>query len=243
MGGRKLIVDAHNHVGVRIGRSQTGEELVARMDRAGVDKAVIFPFIERPDNDFIAQAVSEFPNRLIGFACVNPWADNAIDEIERAVRRLHLKGLKLHPVLHGFAMDNHGVVDPIFKKCMELDIPIIAHGTGDNPFSMPHQFEEMARTFPDVTLIMAHAGFMQATDQAIRTAKRCKNVILDMTAANSVDVSDSVEAVGPERVLLGSDTPFMDLEVEMLKVKLALPDPAARKLVMGENILRILRML
>lgn len=39
---------------------------------------------------------------------------------------------------------------------------------------------------------------------------------------------------------MGFDTPFMDLEVEMLKMKLAVPDPALQKLIMGENTLRIL---
>lgn len=235
-----MIVDIHNHVGLRVGKSQTGPELIQRMDRAGVDKAVMFPFIEQPDNDFIAQEAAKFPDRLIGFACVNPWTKNAVSEIERAVKELKLKGLKLHPVLHGFGMDNHSLMDPIFEKCQELKIPILAHGCGDNAFSMPHQFEEMAKTFPKVTLIMAHAGFMQATDQARRAAKRCPNIILDMTSTTSTEVAMGIEAIGPERIVMGSDTPFMDLEVEMLKMKLVAPDPAVQKLIMGENTLRIL---
>jgi len=46
---------------------------------------------------------------------------------------------------------------------------------------MSQQFEEMAKSFLKVTLTMAHAGFMQATDQASCTAKRCHNIILDIT--------------------------------------------------------------
>jgi len=237
-----MVVDFHNHVGIRVGKQQTAEELVNSMDRAGVDKAVIFPFVENPDNDYIAQTVKKFPDRVIGFACINPWLPGALDELRRSVKELGLKGLKLHPLLHGYAIDNHQLVDPVFKACQEMDIPIIAHG-GESLFTMPHAFEEMARTFPKVKLIMAHAGFMYSTDQAIRAAKRNENLYLDMTATTAWDVTHAVEEVGPERILMGSDTPFMHYEVEMKKIEMAIPDPGIRKMIMGENALNLLGML
>lgn len=235
-----MIVDIHNHVGIRVGRSQTGAELIKKMDRAGVDKSVIFSFVEQPDDDFIAKEVAAFPDRLIGFACVNPWMrEEALNEIERSVTELGLKGLKLHPLLHGAQMDNIELMGPIFEKCEKLNIPIIAH-SGDSVFSLPIQFEEIAKVFPKVTLIMAHAGFMQSVGQARRAAKRCPNIILDMCAGTSVDIIDAVNEIGPERIVLGSDSPFTDVEVEMLKVKLAVSDPAVQKMIMGENAARIL---
>lgn len=237
-----MVVDVHNHIGVRVGKQQTVEELVKSMNRAGVDKAVAFPFVENPDNNYIAEAVKKFPDKIIGFGCVNPWVPTAIEELERSVTELGLKGLKLHPLLHGYAIDNHSLVDPIFEACEKLNIPIIAHGA-ESLFTMPHAFEEMARTFPNVKLIMAHAGFMYSTDQGIRAAKRNKNLYLDMTATTAWDVTHAVEEVGPERVLMGSDTPFMYHEVEMKKVEMAISDPQVRKMVMGENALRLLDML
>jgi predicted TIM-barrel fold metal-dependent hydrolase len=235
-----MIVDIHNHVGIRVGRSQSGAELIKKMDRAGVDKAVIFSFVEQPDDDFIAREVVAFPDRLVGFACVNPWMrDAAVSEIERSVTKLGLKGLKLHPLLHGAQMDNIELMGPIFDKCEKLGVPIIAH-SGDSVFSLPIQFEEIARVFPKVTLIMAHAGFMQSVGQARRAAKRCPNIILDMCAGTSVDITDAVAEIGPERVVMGSDSPFTDVEVEMLKVKLAVPDVGIQKMILGGNAARIL---
>lgn len=79
----------------------------------------MFPFIEQPGNDFIVQKAAKFPDRLIDFACISPWTKNVISKIERAVKKLKLKGLKLHPllhVLHGFTIDNHDLMDPIFEK-------------------------------------------------------------------------------------------------------------------------------
>ena len=61
-----LIIDAHNHLGDRPGARQTGAELVAKLDAAGVDKAVVFPFVEGNfTNDFVNDAYRQFPDRLI----------------------------------------------------------------------------------------------------------------------------------------------------------------------------------
>ena len=50
-------IDAHNHLGVRHGASQSGAELVKRLNQAGVDRAVAFPFVEGSiDNEVIAEA-------------------------------------------------------------------------------------------------------------------------------------------------------------------------------------------
>ncbi len=60
-----LVIDAHNHIGVRHGAAQTGLELVAKMDAVGVDKAVVLPFVEGTiDNSVIQREVQTAPDRL-----------------------------------------------------------------------------------------------------------------------------------------------------------------------------------
>ena len=40
------IIDAHNHIGDRRGRKgQSAEEIIAKMDEAGIDQAVVFPYV------------------------------------------------------------------------------------------------------------------------------------------------------------------------------------------------------
>jgi predicted TIM-barrel fold metal-dependent hydrolase len=73
-----LIIDAHNHVGgpdKGDHAKQSPKEIVATMDKVGIDKAVIFPFNEinlgisfSLANDYIASAMKRYPDRLIGFA-------------------------------------------------------------------------------------------------------------------------------------------------------------------------------
>ena len=125
-----MIIDSHNHLGGGP-RQQTPEALLALMDRAGVDRAVAFPYVEVLDpghNDWMAEAVARYPDRLIGYAAVNPWQVGAADEVRRAVLEKGLRGLKLHPFLHGYSLAQHDLLDPIFEVCRDLGIPLVIHG-------------------------------------------------------------------------------------------------------------------
>jgi len=238
-----MIVDCHNHIGLPWEKGfarQSAEELIERMNKAGVDRCVAFPFPQFCDNLYIVQSVKKFPDRIIGFANINPLSKPDADkELEHLIQEQGLKGLKLHPVWHGFPVDDLILLGPIFTVCSHLKIPVLIH-SGDNILCTPLQFEELAKEFPNVTIIMAHSGFMNLTGQALRVAKRNRNIVLDMTAATSLQVTEAIEVIGPARVLMGSDTPFMHFEVEMKKMELAVPDIGQRKLVMGGNIMRII---
>ena len=236
-----MIIDSHNHIGPRPGQ-QGVETLIAHMDRAHVDRAVVFPYVEALDpghNDWIAQAVARHPDRLIGYAAVNPWREGAADEVRRAVQEKGLRGLKLHPFLHAYSIAQHDLVDPIFEVCRALRIPVVVHGAGEWS-NMPLQFDEMARTFPDLTIVIAHMGTIWGFQEALLVAARRPNILLGTALAFSGFVQTAVERVGAEKVLMETDSPVQAFEAEIAKIEIAVPDPVARALVMGGNIARIL---
>lgn len=74
----------------------TPEMLIAHMDCAGVDKAVILqgPFYGEL-NDYVAGAVYDYPNRLAGMACYDPWSCNANSYFEEQIAGMNFTGLKL----------------------------------------------------------------------------------------------------------------------------------------------------
>ena len=75
-----MIVDMHNHLGVpaRTRLGQTPAQLLHRIDRAGIEKAVVFPFpFGYPNNEYVAEAVHRHPDRFIGFVMVSPFAPEA----------------------------------------------------------------------------------------------------------------------------------------------------------------------
>ena len=67
-------------------------------------------------------------------------------------------------------------------------------------------------------------------------------MILDQTAATSQQFRDALENIEPERIVWGSDSPYMDERVELEKTRVAIADQDRhiQELIMGENILRIL---
>jgi predicted TIM-barrel fold metal-dependent hydrolase len=236
-----MIVDVHNHIGEITGARQTVEQLLTHMDEAGVDKCVVFAWPQWPDNDYVVEAAAKYPKRILPFACVNPWSPDAVSKLERLFEERRVVGLKLHPLLQGYALDNLELIGPLMELCEKHRAPVLIHGMADNPFTMPLQFQEVAGGYPGVTLIMAHSGFLWGVGQALRVAKRCSNLFLETSVTDATDVRAMVETLGPERVIMGTDTPFGFHDMEMAKIARAVEDPEARRLIMGENILGLLR--
>ena len=76
-------------------------------------------------NDYVANVVKKYPDQFIGFASVDPWKEaEAVQELERAVKDLGLRGLKLHPISQAF-FPNDQRFYPLWEKCVELDIPAL----------------------------------------------------------------------------------------------------------------------
>lgn len=234
------IVDAHNHIGIRHGATQSALELLAKMNAVGVERAVILPFVEGTiDNNVIALEAATDPDRLIPFCSVNPWdGKKAIAEIRRCVEDLGFKGLKLHPTLHGYRLGDHGLMDPIFSAARDLGIIITSHGASDL-YNNPAEFSEMAGTFPDVPLMMVHMGYFWETDLATKMSGRHPNLYLDTSRAPIFEIMEAINEIGPEKVIWGTDSPFVDYELEFTKMS-RIEDSAAYELVVGGNITRLL---
>jgi predicted TIM-barrel fold metal-dependent hydrolase len=216
----------------------TAADLLALEDRAGIDMAVVMPQIEeRCDNKRVAEAVAG-EERLLGCACVNPNYVTAVDELKQAITEWGLSGLKLMAMRQNFFVAS-AVVDPLMGQARELGIPVTIH-SGRTPCH-PDEIGQVARRFPEVTLIMDHMGYPGATNAAIEVAKACPNVYLGTTriAFEPEFVRAAVEAVGPERIVFGSNGPSIwpDLALECLK-RLDLGSEA-EALVFGENLAKI----
>ena len=235
-----MIIDAHNHLGFRYDLGMSTDDLLRRLDRAGVDKAVCFAQPVVWDNDYVLRAAKEHPDRIIPFAGIDPWGKTAAEAVRRCFE-LGARGLKLHPVRDSYSLAEPRLVNPLFEVCAEWQAPIISHGMNEWS-NTPWQFNEMAQRFPQVTLIMAHGGHNWLRDDAIEVVRRHPNLYVETSVMYSDYVSRYVEQISPERVLMGTDTPTEVHEVEMRKIEAAVPDPAKRALVMGGNIARILRL-
>jgi predicted TIM-barrel fold metal-dependent hydrolase len=246
------LIDAHAHLGHSLfGFGQSLGELLASMAECGVVQSVVVPLKPRdyhlgPENDRIASAVRAHPDRLHGFARVDPWQGaDALRELRRGLDDLGLVGLYLHPFEEQFAA-NDEIVFPLLTELRERGLPLLLAG-GYPGFSHPSQIGDLARQFPDVTIIATHGGQLNISGLLLADAGRMlranPNVIMETSGIYREDfIEDTVAELGPERVVFGSNAPYMDQGFEAARVRLAHFDAAAKTAIGSENIQRILRL-
>ena len=177
-------------------------------------------------NDYISEIVTSYPGRFIGFAAIDPWQGKAsVEELERAVKDLSLRGLKLHPVQQAFHPNDEKFY-PLYEKAMELNIPVLFHsgmaasGSGmaggggmKLKYSAPIPgMDDVAADFPHLTVIMAHPGWPWIEEQ-IAVALHKPNVYLDLSGwlprYIPKQLLDEANTRLQDKVLFGSDYPFI----------------------------------
>ncbi|MEM7124485.1 MAG: amidohydrolase family protein [Pseudomonadota bacterium] len=137
-------------------------------------------------NEFVADYVGRFPDRAIGFACVDPHDDDAPEELERAVIELGLRGLKISPVYAGY--------DPwskeawrLYEVANRLAIPLLWHQSAAYPaasmleYGNPILLDKIARAFPDLPMIIAHVGQPWIGETVVLLRKH-KQLFADLSA-------------------------------------------------------------
>ncbi|MEM6430155.1 MAG: amidohydrolase, partial [Deinococcota bacterium] len=91
-------------------------------------------------------------------------------------------------------------------------------------------------------VLIAHMGTVWNVTEALLVAKRTANIYLETSSTQLIEVRMAYRDVGPEKIIMGTDWPGSDFEMERLKMRKAVPDDAHRKLVEGGNLLRLLKM-
>ncbi len=234
-----MILDPHNvihMVGNDPSERASAARLVADMDRGKVDRCGIYC----TDNQVVDDAVKKYPDRLWGMAWIIPSDFGALEELENCLKVRKFKGLKLNATKSLATLRPNSVMNEIFAMLVDYDVVLLGHSAeGDHIFSLPYQFEQVARAFPKLKIIMAHIGAPDDCEEAIRVATWNKNVYLGSHAAPGSVIREAVKRAGADKVILGTDWPYQDFEVEIKKMEMAVPNPADLKLVLGENTRRL----
>ncbi|HYY87886.1 MAG TPA: amidohydrolase family protein [Chloroflexota bacterium] len=233
-----------------LGYGQSEAELLARLDAADVERAVVCPVKPRgyhlaPANDLVAEAAAR-QQRFVGLARVDPhFEDDALRELDRAVETLGLRGLFLHPWEETFRV-NDPRVDPLLRRCADLDVPVLI-ATGYPWLSEAAQVGDLARRFPSVPIVMTHGGQINISGlgqaDAFDVLRRYPNVNIETSGVYRQDfLLDVATDLGAERVLFGSNSPRMDMRLEVQRARWADLPEAARALILGNNAWRVFRL-
>ncbi len=168
---------------------QPFETFLLQMDVAGIERAVLLPVacrrarqVDVGTNEQIAELCAKSP-RLIGFASVDPGVKTAPSDLERAVRTLHLEGLKLDPALQDF--DSGGPEAwAVYEAAEALEIPVLIHtGLSWAPGSAlerghPLRLESAIRRYARLNFVLAHFAWPWVWE-AVALAMKYPNVFLD----------------------------------------------------------------
>ena len=252
------VVDADCHISPtpQGGNSISFEELLRRMDRAGVDKALTWlqPPYERGQvtegNAYVAEATRAHPDRILGFGWADPHLglDRALAETKRCLYDYGFPGVKINGAQNEFIIDDDRTVMPVIEEIAKANGILALHIGGDSPErTHPWRAANIARRYPDLPILIIHIGgaaFHDLSRASIEIAREHPTMTLIGSAVRAPSILTAVKTLGPERVCFGSDTPFEFMHVEVAKYHALLDDHLGSKPmadVMGGNILRVLR--
>ena len=120
---------------------------------------------------------------------------------------------------------------------------VLSHTWESDPTCGPLLFEDLARQYPGARIILGHSGVTRkGYEEALQVARKCDNVFLDITGSQSHDgiLERCAAEVGSERILFGSDLPFLEAAMAIGRVAFArLPDNQ-KEAILGLNFRRLL---
>jgi predicted TIM-barrel fold metal-dependent hydrolase len=230
------------------------EDSLARLlgvaDEAEMDTIVIMPKAEvEAQNERLAREIAGNA-RLLGCAMIDPHRATAVAEVRHFVNDRGFKGIKLMAAIHQFDLDDEPLVRPVVEAAAELGIVVSIHSGRAN--CHPDRIGTIAGWIPQTPIVMDHMGFPDNLAEGIAQAKAHPNIVMGTTILrfhkrwgddpNTVapwEVKEALDALGPERIVLGSNYPeYRPIQVMNALRRLQLGGEA-ESLIFGENLGRI----
>lgn len=246
------------------------DQLLARMDELGVEKAVIMRGAFPAYNTDLQKVVRQYPDRFVAFAgwdlempAGSPPHETwqSIEALETGLRDLGCVGAgefdlgRFHPTPVGEAWT--GFI-PTMELCRKYNVPAMFHTSYDGSpipltYKNPLAFEALASEYRDVPVLIAHMGKFDTSyfEAAMMLARKCRNVYLTTSNTRREFIERAVEEIGPERIIFGSDWSMQhgilggrkgfDVYAENIeRVREAALSQRDKELILGENLAGLL---
>lgn len=238
----------------------TAEQLIAKMDKAGIDRGVVmsnayyfdsvrpetvvdaYPKV-RAENDWTAEQVEQFPDRLIGFCSFNPLKDYALEELNRCAATGNFEGLKMNfnAAQLDFKIPDHvKKVRLVMEEANKKKLPMIIHVRSSPTYGAEDAgifLRELVGAAPDVPIQIAHlwggenfsASALAVYAEAVAAKDPLtKNLYFDISGAwqyaqpeEMQEIVQRIRQIGADRILYGSDgAPAESLKAFLEKVPL-----------------------
>jgi predicted TIM-barrel fold metal-dependent hydrolase len=243
----KAVVSIGDFYKIPMACDGTAEGLLESGRRGGIGQFIVFSAAGTPGqvesiNNYISAVCQKHPE-FTGFGTLHRDMKNSGDEIERLIG-LGLKGIKLHPDMQQFNIDDGAMMD--IYAILEGRLPVVFH-TGDYRYSFSHpaRLARVLDNFPKLIAVAAHFGGWSVYDLALEYF-RGRFCYLDVSSAipylGYTRAEELIRIYGAERILFGSDYPMWDPAAELRRfhhLKLPAED---KDLILYKNARRLLRL-
>lgn len=249
------IIDADCHIssGKHDAIAITVDDLLARMERSGVEQALIWlkpPYNKEiePENRAVYQAVQAHPGKFYGFGWTNPrlGREKALQAIKQSFEEYGFYGIKFNGAQDDYVIDDEQLVLPLIEVAARYGKVLAFHiGADFYENTHPYRLGHLAARFPETRFVMIHmggAGTPSLERSAIETAARYPNITLIGSNIHENAIARAIRALGPDRLCFGSDTPFRMMHVQLAMYKALLEDfdQVTCEKVLGANLAALL---
>lgn len=237
------------------------ESLLRHLDREDVGRACLINYVS-PDvmgftaevNDWITSYTRDHRDRLLPVGSVHPEVTPDVEAETLRILELGIRMIKIHPPHQRFAPNDYLGKTPalagLYSLCQRRGIPVMVHtGTSifpraRNVFADPMAVDDVAVDFPELKLILAHAGRPLYGETATFLARRHRNVHLDLSGIPPRMIPRYVPGFDrlPTKLLWGTDWPspgVVSMSDNIRAFRQLVPDPSVQKLVLEQNAARL----
>ncbi len=217
----------------------TVSDLLLMEESAGIDHFIVQSVATTPHqvgriNDFIAESVANSGGKITGLGTLHPDSKDIKGDVQHLLE-LGLKGVKLHPDIQQFKIDDYRCLK-IYELCEQEKLPILMH-TGDHryDFSNPNRLLPVMEIYTELTVIGAHFGGWSVWEEAAEKLSRLPNLYVDCSSSLPYISSDTaktlVHTYGVDKVLFGTDYPMWSPSDELEKFfKIGLTEEENKKI-------------
>ncbi len=239
----KAVAGTDNFYGGKSFCKGTTSDLLVEGVNAGIDHFIVQSVATTPKqvksiNDFIADEVAKSNGKMTGLGTLHPDSDNIKGDVEYLVS-LGLKGVKLHPDIQRFKIDDYRCLK-IYELCEEKGLPVLMH-TGDYryDFSNPNRLLPVLKIYTNLTIIGAHLGGWSVWDKASEQLSGIVNFYVDCSSSmpylKPELTLEIIRRYGADRVLFGTDYPMWSPVAELKSfLELGLTEQETQ-LILSEN--------
>ncbi len=226
----------------------TVSDIVGGMKKQGIKKALIMPNTITTDkgeakkaSDVVAKELKGY-KELCGAACIHPFSNSAIYDLEECILEKKLNALMLSPDRQGFEINDEAVWI-LMEKVEEMSIPVIFDTQWSKKtqtyFNMENLYD-LGSSFR-INLILTHMGIGSGVSELSELAD-LDNIYLETSHSQPKDMLRVIEIFGSKRLIFGSDFSYNLYPKHELEKILAMEiDKSDKERILCTNMEKLLK--